>query len=79
MNDARDRRQTRRELFASAIRYTTLGGIAALSVELIRRGDDTSADGQCRRTIACAQCELLADCPLSQARAARPTKNARKP
>ena len=62
-----DGRLTRRGWCSASARSLALGGIAWLSVEVLRR-----PEGCRREAIACRDCAALGECRLPQALAAKP-------
>lgn len=71
MNHTAARRQNRREMFRSTLRYLALGGISLGSAGLIARAVTSPAQGGCRRWPSCRDCAALAQCTLPQASAAK--------
>ena len=71
MHHTTAKRQSRREMFRSTLRYLALGGISLASAGLIARGVASSAAGGCRRSASCGDCEAIARCRLPQALAAK--------
>ncbi len=66
MNHLAAKRQNRREMFRSTLRYLALGGISLTSAGLIARGVGASAEG-CRRRLSCGGCAAIVHCNLPQA------------
>ncbi len=60
---------SRREFLSGLVRYGLTGGLLLGAGGLILRRAGEGAN--CRRQVACADCEAFSDCPLSPAVAAR--------
>jgi len=71
MQNAWDAQPSRREMLHSGARYLALGGLSALSVFLLAKGTDSSADDACRRPMPCRKCPVLSRCSLPQAASAK--------
>ena len=65
------KRQSRREMFRSTLRYLALGGISLASARLISRGAASRAEGGCRRSASCVNCAAIGRCKLPRALAAK--------
>jgi len=61
----------RRELFAGALRYATLGLMAAGGVALFAKRQRLVREGKCVNEGICAGCKILENCSLPQALPAR--------
>ena len=71
MHHTTAKRQSRREMLRSTLRYLALGGISLASAGLIARGAASPAQGGCRRSPSCGNCAAITYCKLPQALAAR--------
>jgi hypothetical protein len=63
----------RRELFAGALRYATLGLMAVASAALFAKRQRLIRNGRCINSGICAGCKVLQDCSLPHAVSARDT------
>ena len=67
MKENTQQNQNRRELLVRALRYASIGLLAALGGSVIAKRQKLLLEGKCINNNLCADCELLADCELPQA------------
>ena len=63
--------QNRRELLVRALRYASIGFLAALGGSVFAKRYRLMQQGKCVNRSMCADCEFLQDCELPQALSAK--------